>query len=56
MALGGTATVGSQASVLASIPPILDSIVTSSMEAAGNLGPTLSNLCYELFDEGTLLR
>jgi hypothetical protein len=51
-----TPTIHPLAAVLAAIPPVLDSIVTSTIEAASNLGPTLSNLPHQLIDLGALLR
>lgn len=53
--LGVTSTIHPLAAVLAAIPPVLDSIVASTIEAASNLGPPLSNLPYQLIDLGTFL-
>jgi hypothetical protein len=51
MALYGTTTVRPLPSVLASIPPILDSVVASARETACNLSPALSDGLHILFDE-----
>jgi hypothetical protein len=45
----------SLSSVLAAIPPILDGIVTSVIEPAGDLGPAFAHFFDETFNLQTLL-
>jgi putative component of membrane protein insertase Oxa1/YidC/SpoIIIJ protein YidD len=54
--LPNTSTVGSSASVLATIPPVLNSVVATAMKAACNFGPAFSNVLYKLLDQKALLR
>jgi hypothetical protein len=56
VALSNTSTVGSSASILAAVPPVLDSVVATAMKAACNLGPAFSNILYKLLDQKALLR
>jgi hypothetical protein len=55
MALYGTTAVRPPPSVLASIPPILDSVVASARESACNLSPALSDGLNQLFNKLALL-
>jgi len=55
-ALGGSAAIMTLPAVLASVPPVLDSIVTAAMQTSCNLCPPLANLVNEDFYLGTFFR
>lgn len=54
-ASGGRAGQATALAVHASIPPVLDSVVTAIAEATGNLSPTLAHLIHHPLDHETFL-
>lgn len=52
----GFTVVESSASVDTSVPPVLDGIIASSVELSCDLGPSLSHLLDQFFDDETFLR
>jgi hypothetical protein len=50
-----SSTILSLASVLAPIPPILDSIVTSSVKSTGDLSPSLPQVIHKFLNDKAFL-
>lgn len=46
---------GSASAVCSSVPPVLDGVIRTAVEMAGNLGPLFAVLCHQLLNVDALL-
>jgi hypothetical protein len=53
--LSATLLMASSSSIHSSVPPILDSIVTTASQSSGDLSPTFAHLGDHLLDQHSLL-